>query len=108
MKRGANVLTDEHRGYVGLEGDFFHHTVNHSAGQYVRHFFIHTNGLEGAWSLFKRQVFGIHHWISAKHLDRYLDEFTYRYNRRKMADGERVNDFLGQVDGRLTYRALIS
>ncbi len=77
VKPGAVVLTDEAKGYVGLQGTYDHYAVNHSAGEYVRLFFIHTNGLENAWSLFKRQVFGIHHWISAKHLDRYLDEFTF-------------------------------
>lgn len=105
---GTNVMTDEHRGYRGLQGVFNHHTVNHSAGEYVKHYFIHTNGLEGAWSLFKRQVFGIHHFVSTKHLDRYLNEFTYRYNRRDAGEGERMNDFLGRTAGRLTYRALIA
>jgi transposase-like protein len=105
---GTSIMTDEHRGYRGLDGVFNHHTVNHSAGEYVRDYFIHTNGLEGAWSLFKRQVFGIHHFVSTKHLDRYLDEFTYRYNRRDAGEGERMNDFLGHTAGRLTYKALIA
>ena len=105
---GTNIMTDEHRGYRGLGGIFNHHTVNHSAGEYVKDYFIHTNGLEGAWSLFKRQVFGIHHFVSTKHLDRYLDEFTYRYNRRDAGEGERMNDFLGRTTGRLTYKALIA
>lgn len=108
VEPGANIMTDEHRGYLGLDGIFNHHTVNHSAGEYVKHYFIHTNGLEGAWSLFKRQVFGIHHFVSTKHLDRYLDEFTYRYNRRDAGEGERMNDFLGRTAGRLTYKALIA
>ena len=42
---GTNIMTDEHRGYLGLDGIFNHHTVNHSAGEYVKHYFIHTNGL---------------------------------------------------------------
>ena len=106
---GSNLLTDEHGGYHGLDGLFYnHHTVNHSAGEYVKHYFIHTNGLEGAWSLFKRQIYGIHHWISEKHLDRYLGEFTFRYNRRQAGEGERMNDFLSRTAGRLTYKALIA
>lgn len=105
---GANIMTDDHGGYTGLEGRYHHHTVNHSAGEYVKHYFIHTNGLEGAWSLFKRQVYGIHHFVSTKHLDRYLGEFTFRYNRRKAGEGERMNDFLGRTSGRLTYKALIA
>ena len=106
---GSNVMTDDHAGYRGIGGLFYnHHTVNHSAGEYVKHYFIHTNGLEGAWSLFKRQIYGIHHWVSEKHLDRYLAEFTFRYNRRKAGEGERMNDFLGRVSGRLTYKELIA
>jgi transposase-like protein len=105
---GANIMTDEHRGYIGLQGRYSHHTVNHSAGEYVKHYFIHTNGIEGAWSLFKRQVYGIHHWVSTKHLDRYLNEFTFRYNRRASGEGERMNEFLGRMSGRLTYKALIA
>ena len=109
VEPGSNVMTDEHGGYRGLDGLFYHHhTVNHSAGQYVKHYFIHTNGVEGAWSLFKRQVYGIHHWISEKHLDRYLGEFTFRYNRRESGEGERMNEFLGRTSGRLTYKALIA
>lgn len=108
VKPGAVVLTDEAKGYAGLQGTYDHYAVNHSAGEYVRLYFIHTNGLENAWSLFKRQVYGIHHWISAKHVDRYLGEFTFRYNSRKAGEGERVNTFLGRVEGRLTYKALIA
>lgn len=103
---GSNVMTDEHRGYAGIGDRFHHHTVNHSIGQYVKHYFIYTNGLENAWSLFKRKICGIHHWVSGKHLDRYLDEFTFRYNRRTMGEGLRVNALLAQIEGRLTWKAL--
>lgn len=48
------MLTDEHRGYTGVGKRFHHHTVNHSIGEYVKDYFIHKNGLENAWSLFKR------------------------------------------------------
>ena len=102
---GTTIMSDEFAGYRGLEGRFTHHTVRHGIGEYVRDYFIHVNGLEGAWSHFKRQVFGIHHWISAKHTDRYLDEFTWRYNRRQVADGTRVNAMLAAAsEKRLTYR----
>ena len=104
----TNVMTDEHRGYTGIGQKFHHHTVNHSIGQYVKHYFIHTNGLENAWSLFKRKVHGIHHFVSGEHLDRYLSEFTFRHNRRTMGEAARVNALLGQVEGRLTYKGLIA
>ena len=68
---------------------------------------MHINGIEGVWSLFKRQIYGIHHHISVKHTDAYLSEMCYRYSRREMEEGERVNDLLSHVEGRLTYKALI-
>lgn len=107
VEPGSTIHTDEHRSFQGLKGRFVHVSVNHSAGQYVKDYYIHTNGIEGAWSLFKRQVLGTHHWVSVRHLSRYLDEMTFRYNRRHMDEGERVNDFMTRVVGRLTYRELI-
>lgn len=108
VKPGAVVLTDEHTSYNGLEGRYSHHAVNHSAGEYVRKFFVHTNGIEGVWALFKRQIVGTHHWLSRKHLGRYLHEMTWRYNLRDVEDGFRLNALLAQAHGRLTYKALIS
>jgi transposase-like protein len=100
------LLTDEHPGYHRLDdGPYHRFSVNHSAGEYARGP-VHINTIEGAWSLFKRQVYGIHHHISVKHLDAYLGEMCYRYSRREMGEGERVNDLLGRVEGRLTYKAL--
>lgn len=107
VARGATVLTDEHPSYNSLKPHYNHHAVNHSAGEYVRQYFCHTNGIESVWALFKRQIIGVHHWISAKHIQRYLDELSFRYNRRDMEEGARVNEFLSQVNGRLTYKALI-
>jgi transposase-like protein len=105
---GSDVMTDEFAGYIGLAPDYHHHTVNHSAGEYVR-FFAHTNGVEGFWALLKRGILGIYHHVSPKHLDRYVTEFAYRFNRREMGEGARVNDLLGHVSGkRLTYKALIA
>jgi transposase-like protein len=101
VKPGSNVMTDEATAYVGLALTYWPHTMNHNAGEYVWQYFAHVNGIEGAWGLFKRHVYGIHHRVSEKHLDRYLGEFSYRYNRREMDDGSRVNDLLGRVDGRL-------
>lgn len=106
VAEGAVLLTDEHTSYQTLDGTPHHRfSVNHSKGEYARGP-VHINSLEGVWGLFKRQVYGIHHHISEKHLDAYLGEMCYRYSRREMEDAERVNDLLGRVEGRLTYRAL--
>lgn len=105
---GSLVLTDEHRSFQGLGRDYIHHTVNHSAGEYVRKFYIHTNGIESVWALFKRQIVGTRHWMSPKHLHRYLGEMTWRFNLREMTAGERVDALLAQTEGRLTYKALVA
>ena len=108
VAKGAAVMTDEHAAFTGLQGDYFHHRVNHSAGEYVRHFILHTNGIESVWALFKRQIVGTHHWLSPKHLSRYVQEMTWRFNLREMAEGDRVNALLAQTTGRLTYKALVA
>lgn len=105
---GSLILTDEHPSFRGLSRDYIHHTVNHSAGEYVRKFYIHTNGIESVWALFKRQIVGTHHWLSPKHLSRYLGEMTWRFNRRDADEGVRVNMLLDQTAGRLTYKELIA
>jgi transposase-like protein len=68
VEPGANLMTDEHGSFVGLSRDYNHHRVNHSAGEYVRHYILHSNGIESVWALFKRQIIGTHHYLSPKHL----------------------------------------
>jgi transposase-like protein len=77
------VITDDHPAYRGIhDEDTSHETVNHSEKEYVRGD-VHTNSIEGAFGLFKRSIVGSFHQISVKHLDRYLDEFEFRFNNRK-------------------------
>lgn len=77
------IYTDELKSYEGV-GDFDtrHETVNHSADEFVRGD-VHTNSVEGVWSLLKRSVVGSYHQISLKHLPAYLDEIEFRFNGRK-------------------------
>ena len=105
VAKGASVMTDEHGSFLGLSGHYRHHCVNHSAGEYVRHFCLHTNGIESVWALFKRQIVGTYHYLSPKHISRYLGEMTWRFNLREMAEGDRVNALLAQTAGRLIYKA---
>ena len=105
---GAALMTDEHGSFVGLSDTYYHHRVNHSAGEYVRDYCLHTNGIESVWALFKRQIVGTHHWLSPKHLSRYLGEMTWRFNHRGAEEGERVNLLLDQTAGRLRYKELIA
>jgi transposase-like protein len=107
VEPGAAVITDEYVSYQGLDARYQHFTINHSQGEYVRNDFVHTNSVEGAWALLKRQIIGIHHWISVKHLHRYVAEATWRFNRRVVEDAPRMAEFLGRLNGRLTYNVLI-
>ncbi len=107
VARGATVMTDEDRAFLGLGADYIHRTVNHSKGEYVR-VTVHNNNVEGVWALLKRQIFGIHHWVSSKHLAKYVAEMTWRYNRRDMKVTVRMNDLFTSVEGRLKYKVLIA
>ena len=79
------IITDDYQAYEKAVGDLKHETVNHSGGVYVRGD-VHTNTIESAFSLLKRGIVGTWHNISAKHLPAYLDEMTFRFNRRKRSD----------------------
>lgn len=108
IMEGSNLLTDNAPLYGALDSYFHHYSVDHSKGEYVRSEFIHTNGIEGYWSQLKRQIYGIHHQVSPKHLGRYVSESSWRYNRREMDEGNRLNAMIAGSDGRLTYKALIA
>lgn len=82
----ARIMTDEWPAYKGIaDHDTTHETVNHKAEEWVRGD-VHTNTVESAFSLFKRSIVGAYHQVSAKHLPAYLDEFGFRFDRRKRAD----------------------
>ena len=70
------------------------------------HRVIHSNGIESVWALLKRQIIGIHHFVSAKHLGRYVDEMVWRYNRRDMDAPDRMNEIFAGVEGRLPWKVL--
>lgn len=86
-----------------------HSLVNHTADEYVRYeegFCVTTNTVEGYFSLLKRGINGVYHQVGRKHLHRYLGEFDFRYNNRKVTDGERALQALKGFEGkRLTYKA---
>ena len=105
---GATVVTDTHGGYVGLEAAGFNHIrINHSVGEYVRDM-AHTNGIESFWSLLKRGYIGIYHYMSAKHLHRYVNEYSFRHNTAHAGTMPFIDMTLRHAVGkRLTYKGLI-
>jgi len=83
IKRGAEVFTDEHKAYGALpHSGFVHDSVNHLSGIFVTGNNVHTQTIDGFWALVKRGIGGVYHSVSAKHLQSYLSEYTFRYNHR--------------------------
>jgi transposase-like protein len=106
VESGSILVTDEWNGYNKLSKNYNHKIINHKENQFVNDGF-HTNGIEGFWSLFKRGIYGIYHSTSKQHLNRYCNEFSYRFNTRGIADVNRFSLSLTTVEGRLTYKQLI-
>lgn len=105
---GSNLMTDEYRIYQSIKWLYKHNFVKHGNGEYVVDN-CHTNTVEGFFSLLKRGILGIYHFVSAKHLDNYLNEFTFRYNSKSMNEQQRFDLLLSSTDAkRLTYKTLIA
>jgi ISXO2-like transposase domain len=107
VSRKSYLMTDELASYEKVGREFSGHgTVNHGADEYVRMGgFMHINTAECRFSLMKRAVYGTHHSVSEAHLHRYLAEWDFKWNTRKMKDGERAAVALKGIEGkRLTYR----
>jgi len=107
--RDSHLFTDSAQHYRRLGTEFLsHEMVDHGAGEYVRDETIHTNTVEGTFSIFKRGMRGIYQHCAEKHLPRYLAEFDFRYsNRAKLGvdDKARAERALkGIIGKRLTYR----
>jgi transposase-like protein len=101
---GSAIFTDALQSYEGLD-EFQHEVIDHAI-EYVRGE-VHTNGLENFWSLVKRGLKGTYISVEPFHLFRYLDEQVFRYNNRKMNDGDRFNIVVREIVGkRLTWDQL--
>ena len=86
LEKGTRISTDEWGPYQILSSlGYDHQTVDHQAKEYARGD-VHVNSVEGFWSQLKRSIRGTHVWVSGKHLPKYLGEFEYRYNMRKVPE----------------------
>jgi transposase-like protein len=102
---GSFVYTDGLKSYNNLAKEFIHSVIDH-AEKYVEGN-IHVNGIESFWSLLKRGLGGTYISVEPFHLFRYLDEQTFRFNKRKLTDSERFSLVARQVIGRrLIYAEL--
>lgn len=107
VRNTANLYTDEWLGYKDINKLYHHNIVKHGQHQYVIGK-VHTNTLEGFWSLLKRGIIGIYHLISSKHLQKYVDEFVFRYNTRTLEEKERFSLLLTNIEFRTTYKELVN
>lgn len=100
-------MTDESHPYKALNGVYEHSIVQHNAAEYMKGE-VHTNSIESFWALFKRGIIGIYHHTSEKHLGRYVNEFTFRFNNRRMTDGSPFDVLLANTNNkRITCKELI-
>jgi len=101
----AHLMTDQHLMYRPIGKEFAKHdTIRHHLNEYVRGN-VHTNTVEGFFGLLKRGVIGTYHSVGQKHLQRYADEFAFRYNTRRETDLERAQMAIRATEGkRLMYK----
>jgi transposase-like protein len=105
---GATLYTDGWVAYRGLTTLFNHTTVDHAAKQYVNGD-CHTNGIESFWALFKRGYQGVYHQMSRKHMQRYVNEFAFRFNRKANKMQSVFSDVVSNIakSSQLSYKTLI-
>ena len=113
IAKDAVLVTDSYHSYKGLGKRYNHVMVKHVDGNSDKYFVVdgrfHTQNIENFWSILKRGIIGIYHFVSPKHLHRYCDEFGYRYNNRKITSNARFDLAIqSSVDKRLMYKVLIS
>lgn len=103
IDKKTDIMTDDFRAYKGLDKEFASHSaVKHSQGEYVRGK-IYTNTIENYFSILKRGLKGIYQHVGSVHLRRYIGEFDFRYNTRKMSDEDRAILALKGIAGKRLY-----
>ena len=106
VEPSSNIFTDQARLYMDLHRQYVHETVNHTI-EYVRGN-VHTNSIENFWSLLKRTIKGTYVSVAPEHLQKYVEEQTFRFNERKGNDLTRFMGVIKAISGkRLTYSQLI-
>lgn len=102
------IVTDGHVSYPAIGLNYKGHIIiNHAMGEYVNAGYS-TNAAEGAFSWFKKTIFGTYHYVSPKHIQRYCAMFSYIYNTRRFSDALRFDTTMAQLKGSITYKRLIA
>ncbi|HMG14764.1 MAG TPA: IS1595 family transposase [Saprospiraceae bacterium] len=107
VELGTNFMSDEWSAYNGLNKAFNHSVIDHSKGQYQDGNTC-TNTIEGFWTIFKKGTGGIYNKPTEKHLQKFADEFAFRYNTKNLKGYSRLNTYLSGTEKRLTYKDLIN
>src|SRR6218665_3242464 len=108
LKKKSTLMTDEHHGYQYAGHFFTHKKCNHTAGEYVGKDGATTNPIENYWSHVKRAVIGTYYKMTPKHIDRYLNEFDFKFNYRDLSDNDKFKLVLSNAHNtRLKYQQLI-
>lgn len=109
VRPNSRLISDEWHGYRGLNSVYNHNIVNHGKKEYVNldDNTMHSNTIEGVWGIMKRSYNGIYNWWSKKHMQKYVDEFVYRYNMRQHPDSDKFNWLLANSGVRTKYKDLI-
>jgi transposase-like protein len=110
VEKGSVLITDEWKAYKGLGtdygGEYEHLVVNHKARKFLSPEGGTTNTVENAWSHLKRMFYGTYNRVSKKHIQKYLDEFTFRFNNRENNNAFKFAYLLSNITGNLTYKQL--
>lgn len=107
VRPNSEIQTGESRIYKRLRREYPHSYVTHKNYEFARGQ-VSTNTVEGAWSHLKLGLRAIYVGVSPKHLDRYVSEFSFRYNSREVTDGERFDIWFNGINGKhLPYKKLI-
>jgi len=110
VRKGSVICSDDFKSYKGLNKTYSHYVVNHSAKQYVDGM-AHTNGIESMWAVLKRGFYGTYHKFSIKHLQKYVNEFSFRLSKGsvKICTQERMNSLLENFScGKISYNMCIA
>ncbi|MDA1297353.1 MAG: IS1595 family transposase [Chloroflexi bacterium] len=97
----THLMTDVHSATRTIKGVVRHDVINHEIAYVEGN--VHTQNIESFWSLLKRGMFGTFHHVSRHRLPMYLSEFEYRFNQRKVSDGERFDALISRTCGRLRW-----
>lgn len=107
IKGGSDIMGDGFTGYRALERVYNLQCVDHGKGWYVDGE-AHTNTIEGFWSQFKKGITGVYHKTTPKHLNKYVQEFVFRYNYRNLNPQAQIDCVIKNMECRLKYKDLIA